>query len=245
MASVEAGCCGSAGNVRLDERMPETRTSPRATRPANRLCMTVILCLHLPWLERAVQPLHRQRDRREVPPGKCGQTWGRVPQNAHRTARSVLCQIGRFSARRYAATRGLTAPENRAFTGLQRTAPAPRPDASAALTSRAWRHCPRYSNPGQVQVTSASPRRFRSRGPCARCSQIRKRLDDGPASTFTSRSSARASACTSPLGRRGDRPFRVGRLMCAPENPPTLRSPAAQPVVVFELPRASAQTRGE
>ena len=30
------------------------------------------------------------------------------------------------------------------------------PDASAALTSRAWRHCPRYSNPGQVHVTSAS-----------------------------------------------------------------------------------------
>ena len=30
------------------------------------------------------------------------------------------------------------------------------PAASAALTSRAWRHCPRYSNPGQVHVTSAS-----------------------------------------------------------------------------------------
>ena len=29
------------------------------------------------------------------------------------------------------------------------------PEASAALTSRAWRHWPRYSNPGQVQVTSA------------------------------------------------------------------------------------------
>ena len=30
------------------------------------------------------------------------------------------------------------------------------PAASAALTSRAWRHCPRYSNPGQLHVTSAS-----------------------------------------------------------------------------------------
>jgi hypothetical protein len=30
------------------------------------------------------------------------------------------------------------------------------PAASAALTSRACRHCPRYSNPGQLQVTSAS-----------------------------------------------------------------------------------------
>ena len=29
------------------------------------------------------------------------------------------------------------------------------PAASAAFTSRAWRHWPRYSKPGQLHVTSA------------------------------------------------------------------------------------------